>query len=258
MEFSSKINKLLQLQPPGTVFTSSWLNRRGYSNELLQKYRSGKWLTAIGSGAMARYNDPIDYLGALYAIQNQLHLSVHPAGKTALLLAGKAHFMEFNATKVYLFGGDNEQLPAWFKKKDWGVEIQYKSSSFLPKNLGMMNYEHKNFSIQIASPARALMECLYLTPDNQDLVECYELMKGLTNITPKTTQALLEHCSSVKVNRLFLYLAEKANHGWFSHLQLNQIALGGGKRSFAKSGVYINKYKMTVPRALVQNELPEL
>ena len=222
-ESGSKINKLLQLQPSGVVLTSNWLKKQGYSPELLRKYRNNHWLETIGNGAMIRHNDPVDYLGAVFSLQQQLGLNVHPAAKTALSLLGKTHYLELNAGTAFLFGCSNEPLPTWFKNKKWGLEIRHVTSSFLPAEKGLVEYEHKNFLVKIGSAARAMMECLYLAPHEQDLLECFELMQGLTNLPPNTTQDLLETCTSVKVKRLFLYLAEKSGHDWFTHLNLNRM-----------------------------------
>ena len=98
------------------------------------------------------------------------------------------------------------------------------------------------------------MECLYLTPQKQDLMECYELMESLNNLNPKQLQLLLEKCKSVKVKRLFMYLSEKAGHEWFRYLDLNKIDLGKGKRSIVKNGVYVSKYKITVPKELEKHD----
>lgn len=254
----SKINQLLQLQPQGVVLTTSWLIQQGYSYELLQKYRKSNWLHLIGNGAMVRSNDSVDYLGAIYSLQNQLNLNIHIGAKSALILVGKAHFIEFNTTSVYVFGNEKVQIPSWFKKYDWGVKLIHKKTSFLPSDIGLQELEVKGFSIKISSPIRALMECLYLSPEKQDIVECYELMKGLTNSAPKTIQVLLEKCNSVKVKRLFLYLAERVNHDWFNHLDISRINLGEGKRSISLKGKYIPKYKITVPKDIENNDLPEL
>lgn len=250
----SKINRLMQLQPPGVVLTSSWLRKQGYSSELLRNYRNNQWIEAIGNGAMIRHNDPVDYLGAVYSLQQQLHLTVHPAAKTALSLLGKTHYLDLNPNIVFLFGSRKELLPTWFNNKKWGVKISYISSSFLPAEKGLIEKEHKNFTVKIASAARALMECLYLAPQKQDLLECYEMMQGLTNLSPVTVQDLLESCTSVKVKRLFLYLAEKSGHAWFNHLNINRIDLGQGNRSLVPNGGYISKYKMTVPKELELDE----
>jgi len=240
----SKINKLLGLQPSGVVLTSSWLTKQGYSPELLRRYRDSQWLISVGTGAMIRANDRVDYLGAIYSLQRQLGLSVHPAAKTALSLQGKTHFLDFAEKEIFLFGNTKENLPAWFMNYDWGVKINYYTSSFLPPDAGMTSIEKKDsFSVKVSSSSRALMECLYLAPQTQDLMECFQLMQGLNNLQPVKTQLLLEQCTSVKVKRLFLYLAEKAGHAWFKHLKLEQIDLGEGKRSLVKNGMYIKNIK---------------
>lgn len=238
------------MQPPGTVMLSSWLVGQGYSHDLQQRYKKGGWLESVGSGAYIRKNEPVKYLGALYALQVQAGLTIHPGGRTALSLLGKAQYIEFNESKIVLFGGADEKLPAWFKHHDWGVQIEYHPTSFLKHNIGFTDMDAGNFSIRISNSARAIMECLYLSPVKQDLVECYELMEGLNNLSPSQVQSLLENSHSIKVKRLFLYMAEKANHSWLSHLDLAKIDLGKGKRSIVKNGAYIEKYGITVPKEL--------
>ena len=94
------------------------------------------------------------------------------------------------------------------------------------------------------------MECLYLAPNSQPLMEVFELMEGLNNLRPTTVQKLLECCTSVKVKRLFLYLADKAGHEWLNYLDLDKVDLGSGKRAIVSDGVYVAKYQITVPKAL--------
>ncbi|MAN50952.1 MULTISPECIES: type IV toxin-antitoxin system AbiEi family antitoxin [unclassified Marinimicrobium] len=246
----SKLNTLLSTQPKGTVLLSAWLTEQGYSPELQKQYRKSQWFNSIGTGALARCGDQVDYLGGVYALQSQLKLSVHPAGKTALAMQGKSQYLELLTKKALLFGGPNESLPLWFRKHDWGVSVDCKWSAFMPPELGLVDHEHKSFTVKISSPARAVMECLYMAPKSQPLVEVYELMEGLNNLRPASVQKLLEGCNSIKVKRLFLYMAEKAGHDWLSYLDLNKMDLGSGKRAIVPDGVYIPKYQITVPREL--------
>lgn len=240
----------MQIQPPGVVLTSSWLFKQGYSSELLRTYRNSHWLHSIGNGAMTRYGDKVEYMGAIYSLQQQLNLSIHPAAKTALALMGKSHYLSFGRNVVYLFGNHGERLPSWFIKHDWGVDIRYITSNILPAGKGLVETEQKNIVIKISSPARAMMECLYLSPNKQDLVECFEIMESLNNLNPANVQELLENCNSVKVKRLFLFLAEKAGHAWFKHLNTKNIDMGSGKRSLVSDGVFVAAYNMTVPKEL--------
>lgn len=249
-ERPTKINQLLNAQPLGIVLQSSWLSLNGYSPDLQKRYRKGKWLSSIGKGAMIRAEDKVGYEGAIYTLQKQSGLTVHPGGKTALALLGQAHYLEMSVKKVTVFGNQGEKLPTWFQQHDWGVMVDYYPSSFLPTDIGMVELEMKSFSIKVSGAARAMIECLYLVPENQPLIECYELMEGLNNIRPLQVQELLEKCQSIKVKRLFLYLAEKAEHGWLQFLDLGKIYMGHGKRSIVSNGVYVSKYKITVPKEL--------
>jgi hypothetical protein len=107
------------------------------------------------------------------------------------------------------------------------------------------------FSIKISAPERAFLESLHLAPGWVDLVECYQIMEGLTTLRPKVLQPLLEQCGSVKVKRLFLYMAQKAGHEWFRRLDVKKLNLGAGARTVTKGGVYVSSYGLTLPRELV-------
>ncbi len=247
---ATKINYLLNSQPSGVVLLSAWLTQQGYSLSLQQEYRNSHWFESIGRGAMIRSGESVDYKGALYALQEQAGLSVHIGGRTALSLLGQAHYLELAQTTAVLFGDAGEILPSWFKKYDWGVKLEYHKTSFLPPEIGMTDVSLGTYSIKVSGAARALMECLYLAPQKQDLLECYDLMEGLNNLRPERVQELLENCKSVKVKRSFLYLADKSGHAWFRHVNLKAVDLGSGKRSIVKNGVYDSTYKITVPKEL--------
>ena len=254
----TKINTLLKGWPPGTVYLSPWLAENGISGQLLHQYKKNKWVDAVGKGAVIRSGSRVDYLGALYALQQQAGMSVHVGGRTALSLLGLGHYLELSPKRAVLFGAANETLPHWFKNHDWGISLDYFATSFLPPDMGLITLDLLNFSVRISCPVRAILECLYLAPKNQEMYECLELMQGLNSLRPQVVQQMLENCSSVKVKRLFLYLAEKFNHLWLEFLDLTRVHLGSGKRSLVENGVYINKYKITVPGEFEKNERPNL
>jgi hypothetical protein len=105
-------------------------------------------------------------------------------------------------------------------------------------------YNENQFSLTIASPKRAIFECLYLTPEKLEMMEAYQIMSGLVNLRPDMIQSLLEGCNSVKVKRLFLYMSNRASHQWAQFLDLSSVDLGQGDRSIVKNGVYDPKYKV--------------
>jgi len=169
-ENTSKINQLLSSQPSGVVMQSFWLVKQGYSLDLQKRYKNSKWLESIGTGAMIRAGDQVGYEGAIYALQQESGSMVHPAGRTALSLLGKAHYLELAANKVTVFDDKGGKLPAWFQKHEWGVKVEYYPTSFLPAGMGLTDKEIKSFSIKISGAARAVMECLYLAPEKQGLL----------------------------------------------------------------------------------------
>ena len=85
-----------------------------------------------------------------------------------------------------------------------------------------------------------------------DLVETYGLLENLRTLRPHVMQSLLEGCSSVKVKRLFMFLAERAGLPVVAKLARNRIDLGKGARSIVPKGAYVAKYEIVVPRSLVQ------
>ena len=79
-----------------------------------------------------RMGDKPTYQGALFALQEQANLTIHPGAKTALSLLGKVHYLELSTKQITLFGGSEEKLPAWFSKYNWGLKVDYYSSSLFP------------------------------------------------------------------------------------------------------------------------------
>ena len=114
-----------------------------------------------------------------------------------------------------------------------------------------MEYNKSALKLKLSSPERAILECLYLTPTRFDMVECYQLLEGLANLRPKVMQELLEKCNSIKVKRLFLFMASKLNHQWLPFIDQDKIDLGTGDRILVNEGVYISKYKISVPKEVV-------
>lgn len=82
----------------------------------------------------------------------------------------------------------------------------------------------------------------------------YYIMESLTTLRPKLVQSLLESCTSQKVKRLFVYMAEKAAHPWFKALKLDSVTLGTSRYMIVPTGKYIAKYNMTIPKELAEYE----
>lgn len=247
-----KIKRLLEEHLPGTVYVAPWLEKRGISRDLQKHYRKSGWLESLGRGALKRPGEEVTWAGGLYALQAQSGLAVHAGALTALAFWGFAHYIRLGAATVFVFSPPQTRLPAWFRKRDWGQTIHHCNTSALPPGLALADYQAGAFAVKIATPERAFLECLRLTPNRIDLVECYQVMEGLTTLRPGLLQPLLEQCRSVKVKRLFLYMADKAGHHWFKRLDIDKFKLGAGDRAITKGGVYVSSYGLSLPRALVK------
>lgn len=247
----TKINYLLQNWPNGTIALSFWLKEQGISTSLQERYRKSGWIEPIGIGAFKRPGDNISWKGGLYALQKQAKLPIHVGGLTSVVLQGSGHYIRFKEN-IQLFGFSNTKapLPVWFRNYRWEDIIQLYRTKFLPEGVALKEYGDKNFNIIISTLERAILECLYLAPQHVDIVEGYHIMEGLVGLRPDILQELLEKCTSVKVKRLFLYMAEKTNHAWLQFIDTKNIDLGSGKRSFVKEGFYHTKYQITLPKEL--------
>jgi len=249
---ASKINQLMKAWPKGTVAVYNWLASQGVYRQLAGVYIKGSWIERIGRGAFKRAGETVGWTGALYAMQTQLKLSVHAAGKTALGLQGYAHYVPLGAGQtVVLFGSPLEKLPEWFRRYDWKIKTRYAATGFLvgKKSTGLAGHALGDYSIKISSPERALLEVCYDVPDEESYEEAGLLMEGLTTLRPELVRELLKECRSVKAKRLFMHLAEKQGHAWVKKLDLKRVDFGSGKRMIGKHGTYDAKYRIVVPVA---------
>ena len=248
----TKINSLLQKLPAGALYFGSWLNENGISYFLQRHYRNSQWLTAIDKGVMYRTSEKPTLVSALSCFNSQLNKKFHIGALTALELRGFAHYVPLGRQTMVVYCPRGDWFPKWFAKYDWGVEILKRYSEF--SETGLTTINENNFEVAVSSPERAFLESLDLAPKYYNLTDLYQVMEMLNGLRPKLLQKLLEESNSIKVKRLFLYMAEKAGHSWLSDLDLTKIDLGKGKRSIVKNGAYVSKYQITIPKDLADYE----
>ena len=252
MQEEIKLKKLVKNLKPGSIVLSGWLEEMGISKSLRQEYVKNGWLTPLGRGAYKRFEDDVEWYAGVSALQKQAGLQVHVGALTALEMLGLSHYLRISGYTVYLFSAYKVNLPTWFTQYNWKQKIEHKKTSFLNYDAGIIEFEYNNTDLLISSQERAIMECLYLTPEIMDIVECYQLMETLVNLQPDLVKKLLKNCNSIKVKRLFLYMAEKANHQWLQFIDLSDVSLGNGNRQIVRNGVYNAKYQLTLPEELTE------
>ena len=251
----SKINQLLRKQlPSGALFFSSWMKENGISYELQRRYRDSEWLTPIGSGVMVRAGENPTIFSALSSLNKQTGKQFYFGGLTALELAGYAHYVPMGRPVVYVGYPKGEWLPDWLRKHDWGMDLLCVTSEYFNSNIGITIMMQGPFEIMVSAPERAFLECLNHVPKQYNLIDLYYIMEQLTSLRPVVLQELLEHNKSVKIKRLFLYMADKAGHLWFNELDLKKVDIGRGKREIVPKGVYDKKFKIVIPEELKSYE----
>ena len=138
----SKINQLISDWPKGSVKLSPELTKKGYPPDLIKIYVKSGWLESIGYGVYKLTGDNVEWYGAIQALQVQKRSSIHPGGKTALILKGYAHYLSNSINRVDLFGSKAGLLPKWFKDNDWGAQINYIQTK-------MFDYSNVNYYTSI-------------------------------------------------------------------------------------------------------------
>ena len=232
----------------GAVYTQTYLTQIGYGHDLIKSYRRSGWIQSIGRGAYKLAGDTVNWLGGVYALQKQNKLPLYAGGRTALELKGYARFGPQAREKGFIFAESGTGLPKWFKNYNWNVNIVFKATNLLPANLkeSYTEYAYKEITLQISAPERAALEMLYYVPTIQGFDEAFQILESLPALRSELLQELLQQCKSVKVKRLFLYMAEKAELPCCDLLKPEKIYLGSGKRVIIPKGVLNKKYLITV------------
>jgi Transcriptional regulator, AbiEi antitoxin, Type IV TA system/Transcriptional regulator, AbiEi antitoxin N-terminal domain len=243
----TKINQLISNWPKSTLKTVKELESLGYTPQLLKVYSNSHWIELFTRGMYKLYNDEVTWQGALHGMQQGSNTTLHAGGKTALTLKGYGHYLSQQKTNINLFCARNESIPAWIKKFPEIMLIKNEVFNYI-KEENFIMFNAGTYNIQISSPELAAIEMLYLIPKAQSFDEAAKIMEGLTTLRPKLVQNLLQECNSVKVKRLFLFIAEKHDHQWVKELKLENINLGSGKRVIVEDGVLDKKYHITIPR----------
>lgn len=252
---ATKIQQILEANPDSKILFSEWLTSYGLDAKDQYAYMKRGWLTRLSKGVYALQGTKPTLLHAVSAYNTQLSKKCLVGAYTALELRGYSHYLPMGKPKAFLFTGATDRLPLWMLEKDWDMSIRYMKTSFLGNdNNGVESMYVGTDQLFVSSPERAILECLNLPEAASSLLDIYYIMESLTTLRPKLVQQLLESCTSQKVKRLFVYMAEKAGHPWFKALKLDAISLGTSRYMVVPTGKYISKYNMTVPKELAECE----
>ena len=180
--------------------------------------------------------------------------SVIVGGLSALSLSGLSQYLSLGSTPhIHLYA--QGKLPSWLGRLSLPVVCEGHSTNtlwpeWLTKDKSFIRLHEWGAElppVYFSCPEKALLELLVDLPNAVSFEHADEIMQGLVNLSPRKLDTLLKACKSVKVKRLFFWLAKRQNYPWFKKLGETSYDLGSGKRVVAKSGKLDTDYLITVP-----------
>lgn len=250
---SNKLNRLLKYWKPGGLLFSSWLNRNEYSDQLMQQYRKSGWFTSLSKGVMYRTGDKISTWGAISSYNHQENKTVFVAAHSALELFGFNHYVPMGKPGLILGIPSDENIPGWMRKDVYEYNLEFFSTKIF-KRTEFTTITKDGFDIITSVPEQAFLECLLLAPNRYNYMDLFYIMEQLNTMRSDILQLLLENLTNKRVKRLFLYMAQKAEHSWFNNLDLTKIDIGTGKQMLVNNGIYLPEYLITIPQELYDYE----
>lgn len=241
----------MKLIPGGLIFTEG-TKKQGYSDQLMKQYRKSGWLTSLSKGVMYRSGDLLSAIAAVASCQEQTGKKIRVAAHSALELSGFYHFVPMGKPRLMVAYNEHKS-PQWTKSDLFDMTIEFFSTSAFGV-IQEQSIHQNNYTIKASTPELAFMECLLLAPKKYSYMDLFYVMEQLTVLRPATVQLLLESTKNVTVKRMFLYMAEKVKYPWYEDIDLKRIDLGTSKIQLCKGGVYVSKYKITIPKELAEYE----
>ncbi len=266
--FDSKINRLQHELPEGLLVDAAWMEAHGYSSSLRSQYVKAGWLDQPARRVYRRNRQPLTWQQVVMSLQGVLDYPLIVGGRTGLELQGYAHYLSHEVKEVHLYGP--MRPPTWVGDLPLGTKFHWHNSqrlfpndpvperdvhrlvpgltaSSLPASHFVSPNQFTSLPLSASTKERAILEMLDELPDRESFHQVDALMEGLSDLSPRRLQTLLENCASVKVKRLFLFFAERHHHAWFAKLDASRVDIGAGKRVLARGGKLDPHYLITVP-----------
>jgi hypothetical protein len=266
------LNRLERELPEGVLVDAAWLRRKGYSRQLLSHYVNAQWLEQPTRGVYRRPRGSLTWQQVVISVQAFLRYPLAIGGRTALELQGYAHYLPHETKQVHLYGP--KPPPGWLSNLRLGVRFTYHNDRKLfrkylaasqvqslaaakksgkesvNETLTELPWGQWDWPLILSTPERALLELLDELPGRESFHQVDMLMQGMTNLSPRRLQKLLDDCRNVKVKRLFFFFADRHQHAWLKRLKKENFDLGKGKRMLVKGGKLDKAYQITVPEDL--------
>ncbi|WP_291547927.1 type IV toxin-antitoxin system AbiEi family antitoxin [Bosea sp. (in: a-proteobacteria)] len=270
------LNHLLASLSPGLLVDSAWLQGQGISRASIHDYVKRGWLERVAPRVYRRATQngtasTVRWDMAVMSAQRIGTTLFHVGGVTALDLLGQGHFARLGSARLIHLYGSEGAAPSWLGKLQTDATIRlHTRAMFTDAALGVAwhrldlgtgrlgvavtspdSTETWDHFLRVAGAERAAIEMMEDVPDVVGFEHADMIFENLATLRPRLLTSLLETCQSVRAKRLFLFFADRHDHGWIKHVDRSGIDLGRGKRQLVPGGRLDPVYQITVPPTLL-------
>ena len=265
MTHSSYFRKRLpDLVPAQHLVTRRWLLTQGVTRHLADNWVKRGRLVVLRPGVYANPSSSLSWKSVVSSLQ-RMGSDLIVGGLTSLEVQGRSHFAPLaRQYRVNLFGRD--PLPPWINRLGLPARFHRRGTSWLQADpsppdsrdsFGLhypfavfLDQDQRLGRLRVSTIERALFEVLSDVPNRFSFEHAELLLDGLPDLIPRRLNALLERTRSVKIKRLFFWLARRQGHGWLKYVPEEKIDLGSGKRHLVQGGHLNRDYLITVPKTM--------
>lgn len=248
---------LEQLLPEGVLVTRQWLmEQAGLTKHAIDNLVKSEQLKLLQKGIYARGSVRLSWQSVVHTLQSIMKTDFIVGGLTALELKGFSHYLPASKKEIIQVYG-NDKLPTWVNEvSENAVFIRHSRKELFEEMTpaiaddytATVMWKEEMAALKISCPEKACLEILNEVPEKVSFEHAGQLIQGMTSLSPRTLQKLLEQCTNVKVKRLFLWFGSQHKYAWYSKLKQESISLGSGNRMIVKGGELDKTYKITVPK----------
>ena len=255
---------LFDLVPNGQLATRSCLTERGIARHSIDNLVKARQLLSLRPGVYVRPGSRLVWQGVASSLQ-RMDGDLIVGGTTALELHGRLHYLPMSDRRtIHLYGSG--PMPPWANKLGLSETFRRHGTAWLLKPVGLPDRDREQCwtssftveypwgdgfqTVRTSTFERAFFEVLKDVPSAVSFEHAGQLMECLVDLSPRWLDALLRQTRSIKVKRLFFWLAEREGHPWLKRLNVEDYSLGRGKRVLERGGRLVDRYGITVPRAM--------
>jgi len=185
------------------------------------------WLERISKGAYLLRGDKLRREGILAFIARKIP-GVHVGSRTAL--AWHASALLPATERIMLWGPRPYRFPSWIAEHlDFSYQTTDLFDNDLPDALGLAP-AGADPGVVVSAPERALLELASDAGKSMTSEELIQSMEMARDLREPILDALLSHCTRVKVIKLVRDLGHRADYAWAGVAQQHADRLGADKR----------------------------